>query len=140
MHQKDRCKNVNCKSYKWYGAKGIRVEYDSRAFVSWWLHEYAKREWIKPSVGRIDHSKNYSFDNIEMVEFRDNVLEENARLGHTGRAKRRIVLLDSKGNPAIYFSSVRLAHSLLGLGNVSRVCRGEAAHDNGFQFRYAGAN
>lgn len=86
-HQKERCNRVKHKSYKFYGAKGIRVEYSSREFVTWYLEQIKKFKGDKPSVGRIDHSKNYSLDNIEMVTCSENSKEMIRRCGAPDKRK-----------------------------------------------------
>ncbi len=79
--QRDRCSSQKHASYKYYGAKGIKVKYGSREFMDWWVAEYEKCNYKKPSVGRIDHSKDYEFGNIEMLERGDNTREMLARTG-----------------------------------------------------------
>lgn len=79
--QRQRCHNPKDHAYKYYGAKGIRVEYEVRDFIGWWIASYLVVKPKSPSVGRIDHSKNYSFDNIEMVEHADNAREMYHRTG-----------------------------------------------------------
>lgn len=79
MNQKSRCSNKNIKSYKDYGAKGISVEYSSREFVGWYLIKIKNISFKDPIVGRIDHSKNYSFNNIKIEERSDNSKESTRR-------------------------------------------------------------
>lgn len=49
--------------------------YTAREFVSWWLSALVGFDGRRPSCGRLDHSKGYSFDNIEMQEMADNARE-----------------------------------------------------------------
>ena len=64
------------------------VGYGAREFIAWWLEEMKKRDsWVCPTVGRIDHSKGYSFDNIRLEERSENVRERNDRLGVPMREK-----------------------------------------------------
>lgn len=80
MGQRRRCYNPKNSRYPWYGAKGIEVQYTAREFIAWWLHEIKrKKRWKRPSCGRIDHEKNYTLDNIELVECADNSREARAR-------------------------------------------------------------
>jgi hypothetical protein len=86
-------------------------EYSAREFIPWWITEFEKKEWVWPTVGRIDHSKGYSFDNIRMEEMSDNVKERNTRLGNPGRTHRKILCVtptyqiecDSKRSAALWF-------------------------------------
>lgn len=101
--QKQRCYNIKNKAYKNYGAKGIKVEYEIQEFIKWWIHNFYKMSLKQPSVGRIDHSKNYSFDNIEMVERSSNSKEMIARTG--GNLRRNPVVL-VKDDFCMAFSTV----------------------------------
>src|SRR5690349_9678599 len=78
-NQKTRTTNPKCKSFKTYGKLGIRVEYSRDQFLEWFFNEIQKGEWVDPVVGRKNHSKNYSLDNIEMVERVSNCRERMTR-------------------------------------------------------------
>ena len=80
--QKQRCNNPDHPDYKWWGAKGIKVEYTSKQFVQW--YEKAIQEYTGdfPSVGRINHKKKYSLDNIEIQSMSDNAKERIQRKGN----------------------------------------------------------
>lgn len=80
-NQKYRCNNIKCKEFKYYGAKGIKVKYSPREFIGWYLAEHKKKMPKKPSIGRIDHSKNYELGNIELVEAGENTREMLMRTG-----------------------------------------------------------
>lgn len=90
----DPCKmgSEERKAYHIWGSQRGRNsrDYSSREFISWWLFNIAKKEWIDPTCGRIDHSKGYSFHNIEMQERVDNVKERNERLGNPGRSHKAV--------------------------------------------------
>lgn len=82
-----RCENVKCGSYKWYGKKGIRVEISKEDFYLWFFREvrkyYLTHNNIKGCcVGRIDHSKNYTLGNIELISRTENLIEQSMRLGN----------------------------------------------------------
>lgn len=81
--QRSRCYNQNDKKYQYYGARGVLVQYSSRAFVAWYLEEFKKFKFSdlpNLSVGRIDHSSNYSFNNIRLEPISDNSKERIQRL------------------------------------------------------------
>ena len=77
--QRQRCNNPKNDDYKNYGAKGIKVEYSSREFIGWWLESIKNIKVKKPVCGRIDHSRNYSLDNIEIQSASENSKEARKR-------------------------------------------------------------
>ncbi len=138
LRQVRRCENQKDHSFRWYGAKGIKVEYSVYDFVAWWMENIKIKKLCRPNCGRIDHSKNYSLNNIEMQEQSENSKESTIRNKSRPppRPKKKIVLLDSKGNPGIIFESTTSAQKYLGLGNITRVCKGLQRADCGFRFKY----
>ena len=71
----DRCYNVSCKSYKYYGGKGITI-YDEwihnpKTFENWAITHGYKNNL---TIDRIDESKNYCPENCRFIS-----LVENAR-------------------------------------------------------------
>lgn len=81
--QRKRCNNPNSQDYYRYGARGIKVHYKSGEFVTWYLKEYRKKNWVFPTVGRLDHDGDYCFENIIMQEMRENVQERLKRCGNS---------------------------------------------------------
>ncbi len=98
--QKARCYNKKHKWYKYWGGKGIDQEYTCREFVSWWVFNLKTFKGKWPTVGRIDHSKNYSFDNIIMQDMSENCKESAAR-NDFGRASNKKVYVYSKSRSHI---------------------------------------
>lgn len=75
-----RCTRPSHEDYKYYGAMGIRVEYTKKEFIGWYLWQLSRNTDLKrPSINRLDHTKNYSFGNIEMMELSVNSGERNTR-------------------------------------------------------------
>lgn len=68
-----RCNNTNCREYRWYGAKGVKVcaEWDKsyEAFRDWMLcHGYDESaERGKHTIDRINPFGNYEPDNCRIV-------------------------------------------------------------------------
>ena len=77
--QKKRCEHTLHKQYYRYGARGIKVRYDRYSFIKWWLENLKTFEGKTPTVGRIDHDKDYSFENIVMQDKSENSKERAAR-------------------------------------------------------------
>lgn len=96
---KRRCYDENDKSYKWYGAKGIKV-YDEwlnnpKSFEEWSLQNGYTDEL---TIDRIDEDKDYSPDNCRWIPDVDNskyksttsMIEVDGEL-HTGRDWSKIL-------------------------------------------------
>lgn len=82
VSQKNRCNYKKARSYKHWGQIGIKVEYSSRDFVNWYLKNirlFKKGDRENLVVGRIDHSKNYSLNNIELISRNKNSIEAAER-------------------------------------------------------------
>jgi len=86
-NMRKRCYKKTARDYKNYGAKGIKIEFSLEDFKKWYLKNLLSKNWIKPSIGRVDHSKNYSLCNIEMIEFKENCSENAKRNNFKMRGK-----------------------------------------------------
>jgi len=69
---KARCTNHKHQSYKYYGAKGIRVKLTVKEVKKLWFRDKAYL-MEHPSIDREDSNKNYTFDNCRFMELSDNV-------------------------------------------------------------------
>lgn len=95
--QRNRCINKKNRAYRYYGAKGIRVEYSAREFVGWWGKSLISFDGHIPSCGRIDHSKNYCFGNIALEDLNKNRIDGLSRCDDKRSWNRKPVLaLDAK--------------------------------------------
>ena len=80
--QRQRCTNPNDPRYEWWGKRGIKVEYSAFEFVQWWVGQWGKDGPFKrPNCSRKDHDKNYSLDNIVLMECSENAKERIERCG-----------------------------------------------------------
>ena len=73
MSIKVRCYNINCKSYRWYGGKGIKV------CDEWINNPLSFEEWALSNgyqdgltIDRIDENKDYCPDNCRWVSIEEN--------------------------------------------------------------------
>lgn len=87
---KKRCENPNCKSYKYYGAKGVRVckeWHDYSAFKEWALsHGYDENaDRGKCTIDRINPYGNYEPNNCRWVGM--DVQNKNKRADMRGDTK-----------------------------------------------------
>lgn len=131
-----RCYCKTNPRYKTYGMRNIKVMYSKRMFISWYLNNYPKH-MKKPSVGRIDHNKSYSFNNIKFEELSDNSLERITRCGTT---KEKIPIAIYKDNIKILVTkSIKEASKITGVysGHISKYCRGILNKSKcGYSFKY----
>lgn len=137
-NQVARCNNPKNPRFKDNGAKGIKVDYAVREFVGWFLIAIEKYHGVSPSVGRKDHSKGYSFDNIQIESLADNSTERIQRVGPTKpRRKIAIYLNDNffrfaeSGFEAANITGVQKSH-------IPRYCQGVLKKSvKGYSFKYA---
>lgn len=140
--QRSRCTNPNDHNYKNYGAKGIKVEYETRVFVGWYIKNFIKLKLKDPTVGRIDHSKNYSIDNIEMQERSENSRERNIRIPQTNvpKLKHRKKIVAFKDNePFLTCFSIGDAAIIFqkAISSISSLCSGRNKKTKeGINFKY----
>lgn len=139
--QRDRCYNKSVREYKWYGAKGIKIEYTMRQFVFWYIESVRSTPFKKPSIDRIDHSKNYSIENIRMVEWVENLRERNSRCGNPAvHRKRKIEVFEHASMKKIDICDSTVdAARIYGTHptTISAICRGKRFYTRrGYTFRY----
>lgn len=99
--QKDRCYNPKNRDYKWYGAKGIKVLYEKKEFVDWYVRERKNYVGKNPSIGRLDHNGHYSFENIRMESMHENRIEMRARNDGNKKKKKKMGLFSKKTGECI---------------------------------------
>lgn len=79
MSIRTRCHNKKNKAYTYYGAKGITLDITWPQFCKWFIKNVPLGS--KLTVGRKDHSKNYSIRNITAQTFYAQIAEKNSRNG-----------------------------------------------------------
>ncbi len=98
---------------------------------------------LKPSVDRLDDSKGYSFENIQLVTVKHNVSKSHTdiKAGNLKTHHIKIIQYDKKGNELKRFHSIAEASRRVGTPpqNIQRVCdkSGTAA---GFTWRSENAS
>lgn len=78
---RERCNNPNSDSYRFYGAKGIKVLCSRRDFVEWYLDNVGDTE--KPHVDRVDPGGHYKLSNMQIISATENckkTFRQNPRL------------------------------------------------------------
>lgn len=143
--QRRRCYYKNNPRYSTYGAKGIRVSYTWQEFLEWYILEMPKVNFTDPVIGRIDHSKNYSFDNIEIQSKVSNSSEAINRNGNPGRLRRKKVNIYKWPSMDHVWTAESITAAAFktktSVSNVSLICRGGGKKNSrqvkGFTFRFA---
>lgn len=136
-NQRARCRGK--KQDPTYSGRGFSVEYSAREFVQWFLTQTTDGDY-KYIVGRIDHSKGYSFDNIQL-ETRS---ESSKEIWDRGARKRRLIsVIDKKTNKEIKVcKSIKEAMFFTGLcaASIVEACqkhgRPTRRKGSGFLFKY----
>ena len=143
-NQVARCKsNYTGVSKKYYYDKGIRVKYRSREFVQWWLEQQSILKLNRPTVSRLDHSKDYEFGNIKLEEHIDNCVHDVVRRhGYAGsKARIPIVIINYKTKEPLMIAESTLEASYMTESdrrNINSILKSKRRlkSSNGFSFRY----
>ena len=69
-HMKSRCKNPNSRQWRWYGGKGIRVNYRSMGHL---IADIGLRPSTEFSIDRIDSNRDYEPGNCRWILKNENV-------------------------------------------------------------------
>lgn len=137
-NQVHRCSNPNAQRFEAYGGKGIAVCYSQPEFILWWFSQLKKRKkWDCPTVGRIDHAGDYSFDNIRLEEKSENSREMITR--YKTITPRRPILIYKDGKLVHRAESGMAAARWMGVPSsktISCVCRGRRKTIAGFTCKY----
>lgn len=99
-----------------------------------WVESGCQRAKV-PSIDRIDPSKGYSMDNIQMVTWSENHTKSLKEHTHTA-----VVVYDKQGNLLGDYNSMKEASAATGAtpSSIYGVCIGRWGHAKGFVFRYRG--
>ena len=106
-------------------------------YSNWVLSDYKKM--MKPSIDRIDDYKSYSFDNIQLMTWKENDAKGSMDIKNgTNKKKFKRVLLVEHG---IIFEAIKYAQEYVGCspreGNIVKCCKGDRKTAYGYTWRYA---
>ena len=111
----------------------LRIHPKMQTLWSTWIESKYNTK-LRPSVDRLDDSKGYSLDNIQLMTW-----DENRSKG--GRLKTKIVnMYDTHGYFIRQYPSGRAAARALGKkesGGISMCCRGTAQLAYGYMWQFA---
>lgn len=68
---KQRCNNLKCKDFKWYGGKGIKCLITEEEIKELWFRDKAY-ELKKPSIDRKISNGDYTYKNCRFIEHKQN--------------------------------------------------------------------
>ena len=74
---KSRCGNPNSRNYKWYGGKGVRIEWDS--FEDFFPWAVSAGYTLGLELDRINSNGNYSPSNCWWASKQDNTMRAHLR-------------------------------------------------------------
>jgi len=81
LSMRQRCNDKNTKFYKYYGGKGIKALLTLKGIKCLWFRD--KAYFLKkPSLDRIDSSKNYTLKNCRFIEHSENSRLANFQRGY----------------------------------------------------------
>ena len=122
-NEKSRCNNKNHNYYKLYGAKGIQVEYSFIELWTWFEKEFPKYKGKieELNIGRIDHFKNYTLDNIGIITKGENSREARIRNGFMGNPIRKVMISSFKTGRNLCIAESCSDTAYLSGVNVSRI-------------------
>ena len=67
---KRRCSDSKCSCYKYYGGRGIRLEFTFDELYNWCTKNSIDPRGLE--IDRIDNNGNYNLDNIQFVTHKEN--------------------------------------------------------------------
>ena len=105
-----------------------------RLYYEWKKSNYDK--WLKPSFDRLDDYKPYSFDNLQIVTWRDNdgKFKHDIKYGINNKQNKAVAQCLISGEMLAKYYSLRSAERLTGIphGDISNCCNGKNKSAGGY--------
>lgn len=106
-------------------------------YDNWVASGYEKD--LKPSVDRPDDYKGYSFDNIQLMTWKENreIFKNKIKNGEISISSKQVVQIISDEEEVIFYS-IKNAERNTGIynNNISSVCQGKRKTAGGFKWKY----
>lgn len=134
QHSNDRCHDKPSYSKDEFKKHLLCDEVFHFLYDCWVKSGYDR--WKKPSVDRIDSSKPYSFDNIQVIEWKEN--SDLGRNESNARMAKKVAKMDKNMNTLKIYDSVAEAAEDIGRArsNIRSNINGKTKHCGGFIWRY----
>lgn len=112
MTGENKLKRLERKAYIIFNHQKATVgaTYSLFDFIRWYVREHKKKKLKRPEVGRRDHNKLYSFDNVDLIEKTENIQERNTRLGNPCNRHRPVIAFYGDGKIKEFLSKTEAAN------------------------------
>lgn len=99
---KRRCNNPNCKAYRWYGARGIKVCPEWAASFRQFAADVGERPTPKHQLERLDNGLGYQPGNVTWATSKEQMrnVRSNVNLTHNGKTQTVTEWAEELGLPA----------------------------------------
>ena len=105
-----------------------------------WVNSGYKKELL-PSIDRLDDYIGYSFDNIQVITWKENILKgaRDVRNGVNNKKNTKVNMYNEDGSIYMTFHSQAEARRVTGIqqSNISNVCLGKRDRAGGYKWGYA---
>lgn len=124
----DRCCNLNCKTYQWYGGQGIKCLITVDEIKKLWFRDKAYL-MKKPTIDRIDNNGNYTYENCRFIEMDINRIKDR---------NKPILQYDLNGNFIREWRSQTDASKILNISDstINQVLKGKRKTAGNFIWKY----
>jgi hypothetical protein len=129
---KQRCNNSYDKSYKYYGARGIKCLITENELKLLWFKNKAY-EMSFPSIGRKNHNKDYYLDNCQYIEKSFNTGESSKRNNSKPVFQFTLQGIFIQEWPSVHEASRKLK---ITNSNICECISGKHKQTHGFLFKY----
>ncbi len=123
---RQRCNNPKTHNYKYYGEKGIKSLITKEEVYQLWIRDkgYLMK---RPSLDRFEDKGNYTFNNCQFIELKDNVIKSNRTRGREIKQltlNGDLIKIWKKIIDASYFFNIKPCSLQDALNGRSKTCQG----------------